>query len=233
MNLARIQDFKRPALFFSGGLDSTLLLAILRENNVVIDIVTVGREHWTKQQKQRMDTLIRDWELKIFAYPPSGISFMGDGENITAVFDYAIGGMTVPLLRDVIGGDKCVAELDGLRLHESPINWDCVVVGSRKFDKHYALDTIAPDKEWNVGRATFLAPLYEYTREEVQEQLRMRGLPWEEVDDDEDTGNLNVCDLCLSAIEGQVFCPKEEDYIPAMGSNLRPNLKMFRERMIH
>lgn len=179
-----------------------------------------------------MNNLIKEWDLKIFSFPPSGISFMGDGESITAVYDYAVGGTTIPVLRDVIEGTKCIAELDGIKMHYTPVNWDCFITGGRKVDTHYALENgVVPSKKWKVGNATFIAPLYDWTREEVQAALEAMGLPHAEVDDDEDTGNIAVCTKCLKAME-PVECPQDGFMIPPMGQNLFGNLTSFRKRFL-
>jgi 3'-phosphoadenosine 5'-phosphosulfate sulfotransferase (PAPS reductase)/FAD synthetase len=232
IDLSHIDDFERPVILFSGGLDSTLLLALLKENGSSTDIVTVGRETWGRKQKERFDALVKEWDLTVLSYPPSRLSFVGDAKEITAVYEYAVGGAAIPLLRDVIEGDKCIAELDGYRMHESPINFDLYLVGSRKADKHWTIETVAPKKEWKVGEATFLAPLHDLSREEVQEMLKERGLPWEEVPDDEDSGNISLCDKCLRAIE-PVECPKDGTMISPMGVHLENNLKAFRKQFVH
>ncbi len=226
-----VTRFSCPVIFFSGGLDSTLLVALAKEAGLQVDVVAVGKETWTKKQRQRVEEVMKYLDITVFSYPPANIGFLGDGTQNSAVFEYAIGGDYVPMIRDVIPGDKCIADLDGMKAFTSPILWDCVLVGSRKADRHYTLEYgVAPNREWKVGQATFLAPLYDMTREEVREALKLRGLPCEEVEDDEDTGNLSICVVCMNAIEGEVFCPEEQAYIPAMGGNLLLNLERFRKR---
>lgn len=222
-------DAKNPALCWSGGLDSTLLLAMLREQNIPVDILQFGRETWTKGQKERADRLIKDWDLKVFSYPAGNTHFIGNGTDITAVFDYAVGGSSIPVLRDVVQGDACIATLEGQKLFSPPVEYDLYIVGTRESDAHYALPP--PQREWTVGNAKFIAPLFDYTREDVQEGLKERGLPWEELSDAEDTGSLVICDRCLRAIE-PIECPIDGSMIDPQGLYLQSNLKIFRERFI-
>lgn len=222
----KVLKAKNPVLLWSGGLDSTLLLAMLMEQGIKVDILQLGRNDWTKGQKQRTDTLIKELGLKVFSYAPSKVSFIGDGQDISAVFEYAVGGSTVPLVRDLIAGTKCIADLEGQRLHRSPINWDLYIVGSRKDDKHYATSVTKP--EWTVGDAKFIAPLFNMTRDEVKAELRARGLDDSEASEENDEGNIQLCDLCLRAVE-TIECPLGGTIEP-QGTNLPLNLVEFRKR---
>ncbi len=226
---AEVTNYNNPCLLWSGGLDSTLLLTFLREEGIHADIVMFGYDLMTKKQKQRIDALIRDWDLKIFSYPPSLRSFIGDGKDISVVFDYAMGGSTVPVIKDVVDGDKCIADLEGMKLHYSPVKWDLALVGTRKDDDHYATRGIEREREWQVGETTFISPLFDWTRDEVKSALKAFGLPYTEVDDEEDSGNLNLCTKCLKAIE-PVECPKDGVMINPMGGNIFGNLTSFRKR---
>lgn len=225
----RITQAKAPVLFWSGGLDSTLILALLRQENIPVDVVTFGRELWTKQQKKRADTLIREWDMKVFSYPPLLRSFIGDGENISAVFDYAVGDAVVPNIRNLIDGDRCIADIDGMTMYRSPVRWDCVILGLRADDKHWATKGLKREQEWVVGDTTFVCPLWDWNREEVQAALEAHGLPFTEVSDEEDTGNAQFCQKCLRAIE-PVECPKDGTMINPMGRHLQLNLSEFRKR---
>jgi len=69
---------KRAVLWWSGGADSTLILALLREQPINFDILQV-RYAWSKEQKRYSDDLIREWDLKVFDYPPANVSFIGKG----------------------------------------------------------------------------------------------------------------------------------------------------------
>jgi len=224
-----ILKYKKPCLLWSGGMDSTLILALLRQEGIHVDIVTFGRELLTKKQKARMDALIRDWDLKVFTYPPMNRSFIGDGENISAVFDYIIGDASAPNIKDVIDGEKCIADIQGPSLPGSPVDWDCVLTGIRKDDEHYATSGLDKTSEWTVGNTTFINVLFDWTRDEVQAALQAQGLPYTEVEDDEDTGNLNLCTKCLRAIE-PVECPKDGTLIEPAGRYLQLNLTEFRKR---
>lgn len=216
---------QRPVLFWSSGLDSTLLLMLLKEANISFDIVQI-RDFWTKTQLKRADKLITEWNLKVFSYPPANVSFIGKGSEISTVWEYAVRGARIPLIRDVIEGDTCIADLEGMRAYHPPMDWDTYIVGSRGDDEHYAMDAVIPAKEWMVGESKFIAPLFDKSREWVKEQLIIRGIDASEVSEEEDTGNISLCTKCLNGVE--VFCPKEGRMIEAIDWDGERNLQMFR-----
>lgn len=211
----RVVQSPLRCLLWSGGLRSTLVLALLRQADIHVDIVTFGRDTMSKPLRKRMDVLIRDWGLKVFSYPPMSRSFMGD-DTIQTVFDYAVGDAMFPDVRDVSEGTKCIAEIDGMQLHNAPCQWDCVVVGTEK-----------EKEEWSIGTTNFIAPLAHWTETEVKAALEAFGLPTTEEDE-----SVPLCQRCLKAIEGEVWCPKEDALIPAMGTNLFGNLTSFRKRFL-
>lgn len=217
---------QRPVLFWSSGLDSTLLLMLLKEANISFDIVQI-RDFWTKTQLKRADKLITKWNLKIFSYPPANVSFIGKGSEISTVWEYAVKGARIPLIRDVIEGDTCIADLEGMRAYHPPMDWDTYIVGSRGDDEHYAMDAVIPAKEWMVGESKFIAPLFDKSREWVKEQLIIRGIDASEVSEEEDTGNISLCTKCLNGVE--VFCPLDKKVIPPVQWDAETNLRLFQE----
>lgn len=219
-------NLKNPVLLWSAGLDSTLILAMMIEAQIPFDIVQLGRDMWTKEQKRRADDLIRKWNLKVFSYPPQQISFIGDSEQISLVREYVFMGAKLPLVSDVIDGSRCIAELDSHKAYAPPMKWQTVIIGSRKDDKHYAFENqVIPAERWKAGETEFYAPLYDWTRDEVKAELKRRGLPSDEVIDIEDTGNVALCHSCLHGVE--TYCPKENSIIPPIQWSPAQNLAAF------
>jgi hypothetical protein len=215
---------ERSVLYWSSGLESTLLLAILREQPVGFDILQF-REMWTKEQKVRADALITEWNLKVFSYAPRNIYFVGQGKELSTVFDYGI-----PVLRDVLPGDRCIAELDKIKLaYGSPMTWGTHIIGSRKDDYHWALDQVIPSERFEINGMKFWAPLYDWTREQVVEKSIEYGLDITPVAENEDTGNISLCSLCLDTTKETVFCPLESKRIPTIEWNPTLNLRLLRQ----
>ena len=212
-------------LWFSGGLDSTLLLAMLREKGEKFDIVQI-RDFLTKEQLRRSDELIEKWDLTVFSYPAANVGFVGDGENIATVFEMAVGSTRIPLIRDVIDGTRCIADLNKT-MPMMPINWTHHIIGSRKDDRHWIFENeVIPDKTWTQGEVTFEAPLYDWTRQQVKEGLRARGLDDTEASDETDSGNISLCTKCLHGVD--TFCPVENRMISPISWNPTNNLREFR-----
>ena len=220
-----LKNATRIALLWSGGLDSTLLLAMMKD--LEFDIVQFGREFWTKEQKKRADLLMRKWDLKVLSYPSSSVSFIGENDQISLVREYAFMGAMIPMVSDAIEGSRCIADLDSFKCYAPPMKWSHIVLGSRSEDRHYAFaGQVIPSSEWTVGETTFVAPLFDWTRKEVQDELELRGLPFDEAPEYADSGNLSLCTKCLKGVD--TFCPKENSVIPPVQWNPATNLAAFR-----
>ena len=219
-------NLKNPVLLWSGGMDSTLILAMMIEAKIPFDIVQFGRETWTREQKYRADSMIKEHNLKVFNYAPRRVSFVGEGDEISLVREYAFMGTTFPLVSDVIEGDTCIASLDGHKAYAPPMKWTTVIIGSRKDDKHYVSNRAVPAERLTLGETEFYAPLYDWTRDEVKAELSRRGMDASEAEEREDTGNISLCTKCLHGVE--TFCPKENSMIPAVQWDRTANLQAFR-----
>ncbi len=215
----------RTAVWWSGGLDSTLLLAMLIEEHATFDVIQM-RDHWTKGQKKRVDALIKQWDLKLFSYAPMFTNVIGQDDDLALVHEYAVNGGAVPMLMDVVEGEQCLLNaLKGLRRDVPPLDWDLMLIGSRKDDTHWAFGNVIPSEKWTVGSMQIWAPFYDKDREWVKQELRVRGLDDSEVSEQENTGNVSFCTNCLHDTEA--FCPLENKFIPAIQWDRSKNLAAF------
>lgn len=211
-------------LWWSGGLESTLLLALLRQQPHHFDIVQM-RDLWTKGQRKKSDDLIKEWKLKVFILPSANKFFIGQGDEITLVDEYPVGNSTIPMLRDVVEGTQCLGDMDKFRAPYAPIKWDLHIVGSRKDDTHYAGGQNVQGERWKVGGEEFYAPLYHWTREEVIEKSIELGLNL----DGDDTGNIEACSNCLKDVD-RVWCPKLGQEIDTIKWDKADNLDYYRSK---
>lgn len=82
------------------------------------------------------------------------------------------------------------------------------------------------EKAWTVGEKDFIAPLADWTREEVLEGLKSYGA--EPVK--KDTGNIYACHNCLKT-SGKAFCPKTGGEIGGVAWDGAENTKKVREHL--
>lgn len=219
---------KNVALLWSGGLDSTLLLAMLRESSPVDFSILTFRQHWSRIQAQRADKLIRDWDLKTFSYPASRMSLIGKDDEISAVFEVGLGDGVFPVVTDLIDGDRCIEDIVDRTMERAPFQFDIHIVGSRAADRHFSLNDTPPipAERWMQNGTEIWAPLYAMDRETVKRELRARGLDDTEVSDTENTGSLHCCHTCIKGTE-EVFCPKRNKMIDSVAWDRQTNLAQF------
>ena len=214
---------KAPALFWSSGNDSTLILATLREMNANFSILQ-RRDLWTKEQKKQADKFIKDWDLTVYSYPPTNLSFVGDGEQISLVSEHVVNGFKIPSVMDVVHGTKCIADLPKTRMEYSPFQFTDYIVGTKKADRHYAFgeQPMAPEENWQIGDVNFWAPLYDATDSDVLAMLDELNIEPKQIDE----GDAYLCTKCLHGEE--TFCPAEQKMIPPIAWNPQVNLENFR-----
>lgn len=218
---------RKPVLFLSGGLDSLLLLVLLIEQKQVFEIIQY-RDHWTKKQRERADYWIRKCNLRVYSYPPLGVNLLGDDTQLSVVFEYAIGNGAIPVIRDVIDGTTCIADLDGQRMHTMPLDVDLGLIGTRSDDYHPFMGQPVNEQEFEVGGMQFICPLWNHSREDVKRELESRGIDTSEVDEDAESGNIAMCNICIKGT-GKVWCPRDEKEIDSIVWDRQANLKAFRE----
>jgi len=218
---------RKPVLFLSGGLDSLLLLVLLIEQKQVFEIIQF-RTNWSKKQRERADCWIKKCNLRVYSYPPMSIHLLGDDTQLSAVFEYAVGNGAIPVIRDIINGTDCIADLDGQRMHTMPLDVDLGIVGTRKDDYHSFMGQPVKTQEFEVGGMQFICPLWNYSRDDVKRELEARGIDASEVEDEVDSGNLAMCTTCLNGT-GKVWCPKDEKEIDSIVWDRQANLKAFQQ----
>ena len=220
---------KSYALLWSGGNDSTLILAMLREQSQDFAIVQY-RQFWTKEQAKKVDNLIKKLDLKVFSWPMASSTMMGQGDELSIAFELALGNGMLPIVQDIVEGTRCLHESGVMTMTKVPFQFDVCFVGSRKEDTHYSLSNVVPAKEWEQNGIHFIAPLYDYTREQVKAELRARGFDDTDATDVEDTGHAIFCTKCVRPSKtGFVECPKSQTEIPVIDWSPEGNLKIFRQ----
>lgn len=217
-----------PVLWLSGGKDSRLLLEVMIAERIKFSILRFD-DGWTREQRQVVDDLTKQHNLRVYSYPPNWSMMVGDGDGeLTVISGYAVADKaTSAVFRDIVDGKRCSfdVEFDYWQSTSPPVKFATHVVGTKRGETHWALNGYAAlaNKYWTVGEAEFFAPLYGWSDTDVMLALRQYGVNWKRPVDELDTGNLAVCSNCLHGIE-DVYCPKTGGAVKAVKWSPTDNL---------
>ena len=210
-------------LWFSGGSDSLLLLHVLLEAKRPFGILRF-EDGWNKEQRAAVDAVIIANNLQVFSYPARSHVLCDEGE-MAMVSQYAIDGFgnTAMLGRDLVDDPKRCAfdiKIETAKQPTAPVEFDLHIWGTRGDDKHWIFGEepiLHGESGWKVGDKDFIAPLAEFSRQEVIHGLREYGVVYKKPSENEDTGNVAACTRCLRSSEtGKVLCPKSGEVIPTV-----------------
>ena len=227
-----LKSVPTACLLWSGGADSSLLLYVLREMQAPVDLLQFNAT-WTIDQKALINQTIKKLDLRVFAYQPANSYLIGQEAELSLVEEYAVGrsNQTIPILRDVVEGSRCALETGYRQFNQTPpIVFDLYLTGARSADDHYAMNgRLCPNKSVPLTGARLFSPLFEWTRAEVLEALKIYEPDYQEPTDALNTGNLPICSLCLRG-ERQVFCPKQQQLIDGVQWQPTEMLAAFRAK---
>lgn len=216
-------------LWFSGGTDSRLLLEVMTETRKAFGILRFD-DGWTPEQKRQVNAVALSHDQQFFSYPPGSILLIGDGSELSLAASYAVtnDGKSAVLVRDLCDGDKCAFDLMvEVMPRPAQIEFDTHIWGSRFDDTHYAVKEVLQSAKWSIGDKQFIAPLADWTREEVTEALKTYNV---DLSGDIDTGNIYCCHNCLKG-QGQVFCPKSGKQIDSVTWDRAANLRLLQQSL--
>lgn len=164
---AQLLSAKSPALLFSGGSDSLLLLKQMW--GVRRDFVLI---HFFDQLHPEVEDLIKDWDLEVLSWKPAArylIPFDGD---IALVSEYSFGNARLPVLRDIVDGDDCQLErLNPKRTEFFDYPFLETYWGYRRSDELHPIMPQHFPQTFPLGPTQFVAPLYYLTDKEVSHQV--------------------------------------------------------------
>jgi len=223
-----------PCVAVSGGRDSLVVLDLVREFQPDIDVL-VFRTDFAPHQWEIIDRLIQLWDLTVIAPLPKASYLLPNGEHLARVDEYELGcGVMLPVLRDIVHADVCLFDLNQRFLAVSPLDFDCVFVGTKRGDRNPAMGRVVREPITDVGQFTLVAPIFDWSEEAVRE--RARDLPYSkewyvEGDENFDTGNLLSCSRCVRSGTGEpVHCPKEDKMINGVVWDQQKMLETFRDK---
>lgn len=215
------------ALYWSGGADSSLLLAAMLDLKMPFSIITFDQT-FSPEQMKAIDAAVIEHGLRVFSYPPYAAYMIGDGKELAFVEEYRfLDGTLIPFIRDCVGGSRCSFDVSvETRTSETPVGFTLNIFGTRNGDRHWAWGRAATEKTVKLGHGIIYSPLWDWTREQVIGTLRDEyGITMPDLD----TGDFQACVDCLKDT-GKVFCPKAGEMIDSVDWQPRAVLEAFQDK---
>jgi hypothetical protein len=211
-----------PAVLFSGGKDSLLLLRLAldaRSDLRAIWFRTGEPDRFTKQ-------VLQDWAVPTLSWNPADVYLLADDNNTALIQEYDFGGGRLPVITDLSPGRQCSRMLPQLVPALYP-GFDVLLWGAKDCDTHWIKGSANfPPDGTMLGAARLYAPLRHLTDEQVLAAIEELGLSYTPQLD-----TLPMCTACMSEV-GEVYCPELARMIPSVAVDLAPALTAFRNRFV-
>lgn len=222
---------KSPAVLWSAGKDSMLVMALVREIDKNVPVIWFRSGENEKFAKQ----VILDWDLEVWSWEPSDVYVLPNDGGLSLVREQAFGPQRFPVLMDIENGDRCIGEFLIERTPRLFPHFDAILMGYKDIDYHWTLggSGFCPDDGWELGRAKVYAPIRHMMDSDVWQATRKLGVPIDEeryTRGGADPSTLQACSSCLQTGQNEVWCKKEKKYIPRVEWNPALSLAAFRKR---
>jgi 3'-phosphoadenosine 5'-phosphosulfate sulfotransferase (PAPS reductase)/FAD synthetase len=185
---------KSPVVLSSFGKDSLLLLYFVRLVDPNVPVL-----YFRDKLNPFAERVIKEWDLQVFGYAPADRYLIPDKDDLILVDEFCVGANRLPVLRDVVQGEKC--ELENLPTKRTPsfsYPWDVTFLGFKASDaqEHFVTQNTVLPIEFNLGHTKVISPLFDWDDEDVLLALEEFDIPYEKQDD-----SLRVCQQCLNSLE--------------------------------
>lgn len=174
LEIPQLREAKLPAVLFSGGKDSLLLLDVARK--IRSDVTPI---HFYERLHPEVEDVIKSWNLEVLSWRPAAHYLIPFGADIALVNEYSFGNARLPVLCDLIDGEDCQLEnrrKDRTDFFDNPFT--DIFWGMKKCDELHPVMPPYFEREVQLGTSRLIAPLYKLTDEQVIAEIEQRGLPY-------------------------------------------------------
>jgi len=188
IKIPQIKEAERPAILFSGGKDSLLLLDEARKLRPDITVI-----HFYDHLQPQVERIIKLWDLDVLSWRPSARFLIPWDDGIALSREYSFGDGYLPVVQDVEVGGDC--EVERLLLARTPYfdyPFDKTIWGYKAGDERHPVMGKPFPIAFGLGPTLMIAPLYHWTDEEVLDEIGKRNIPYEPFSD-----QVHMCEKCF------------------------------------
>jgi hypothetical protein len=247
---AVLLNFRQPAVMWSGGKDSMVLLFLLRARQVNVPVI-FWRQPFFAEKHEFQERIAREWDLRLYDWPPAMVKLTEGNGHLSVLNYYQVGplpGGTCAVPVDVYEPAKWDGKwICGLRdlLHRPAggfaFPWDCCFHGHKSSDTDPLLGSVPLEQEiaFPASGPALAFPLRDWTDADIWEYTRRYDVPqqWDRYapgtgeENPDRTANADYYAGCVRCMERQdektVWCPKLKARISNISAQL-PFVKMPR-----
>lgn len=191
-----LAEARRPAVLWSGGKDSTVLLHLVRRFRPDVDVIC-WRVPFLPAKWEFHERLAREWNLTVYDFPPAWAALCHGNGRIDLMEAYAIGAQALVVARGTEpfeSGNRNVETGKGnrdwvcgrawLERPKAPVvdfPWDVLFHGHKSGDEDPCSGPVPLklDVAERVGCAKTYYPLRDWSDEAVTDYTLEEGIPWD------------------------------------------------------
>lgn len=248
----QLADADSPAVLWSSGEDSQLLLWLVREQMPDVQVIHF-RSLPSDTKHAFADQIMNEWQLNMLGLPRVGVDVVANGDEVNLVEEYAVSpefSLYLPMEnepgRPVDRDSACGISVlnqkrDGTRRAERRVA-DVVFIGHHTGDGDLVLGPLEPaDVIAQAADVRMVYALKDWTKDDVREVSRLLGVPQ---NDARYAGDLSanpdyylLCTDCLKPgrTEDFIECPRLKVPVYNLGKLIQPEgrRQAWRERFIN
>lgn len=181
---------RNPALLWSGGKDSMLLLSMIRQSSIPVTLI-----HFYERLRPEVEDVITAWGLEVLSWRPAAWYLVPFDQDIALVSEYSFGDACLPVFADIVDGEECDWERRSLDLTPSfDYPFDLTIWGYKRQDTLHPVMPRPFLRSFQFGPTRLVAPLYGETDEAVVQAVE--ALPCQPVRSDA----IRMCDKCRKGL---------------------------------